>query len=379
MGKIRAFWKRSGELVTGFAHKYQFDPFFRTECNIIALQVSFAVFILFVFSVAFTYLYLDISSSLIKGIQEIIETRGTAPGISDAIVRQLEYVKTKNFAVVVLVIIAVTTLFGYLIARVTLKPARNALLSQKQFIGNIAHELRTPLSIIKTNTEVALLDEDLDKKLRKMFLSNIEELDRLSDIINNLLSINTFVRPEQIEFENVDLIKVSQGAVEKLSQFAVRRGLTIEFHKGSYNTVWGNATALEQVMMNLIKNAIYYTPAGGTVTIKTEPTYRGHIDLTVSDTGIGIPRKDLLRIFEPFYRADHSRARQHGGLGLGLTIVSELTKLHHGKVSVKSVQKQGTSVTITLPCGKTNRKTDLVETKQEKLGEIAVDFSQRHL
>ncbi len=379
MERARAFWKQSGVLVTGFAHKYHFDPFFRTEWNIIALQISFAVFILFVFSVAFSYLYLDISSSLVQGIQGIIDTRNATPGMGDAIIQQLEYVKTKNFIIVAIIIVVITTVFGYIIARVTLTPARNALSSQKQFIGNIAHELRTPLSIIKTNTEVALLDDDLDKKMRKMFLSNIEELDRLSDIINNLLSINTFVRPEQMDFRDTDLSLVTDGALQKLTPFAKRRGLEIFVKKSNYTVVWGNTTALEQIIVNLLKNAIYYSHAGGKVNISIEPTYHGYIDLIVEDFGVGIPQKDLSKIFEPFYRAEHSRARQHGGMGLGLTIVSELTKLHQGKISIKSAPKEGTTVTVTLPCGKNaeNNLSPLIAPKAS--GEIAVDFSERHL
>ena len=150
-------------------------------------------------------------------------------------------------------------LFGYLIARFALTPTRNALATQKQFIGNIAHELRTPLSIIKTNTEVRMFDSDLSSRARAIHKSNLEELDRISDIINNLLSINALIRPEKIQFENVDVGDIIHRVVGKLSYLAKAKSLQIKTKIAKERIAWANTTALEQIVMNILKNAINHT------------------------------------------------------------------------------------------------------------------------
>jgi signal transduction histidine kinase len=111
----------------------------------------------------------------------------------------------------------------------------------------------------------------------------------------------------------------------------------------------GNPTALTQVISNLLKNAINYTPPGGQITLAVSANPYGEIELYVRDTGIGIARKDLDHIFEPFFRAERSRTRAQGGSGLGLTITSELVKLHNGKISIRSTQGRGTTVTVSFP------------------------------
>jgi signal transduction histidine kinase len=138
-----------------------------------------------------------------------------------------------------------------------------------------------------------------------------------------------------------------------------------------YQTVWGNVAALEQILTNVIKNAIHYTPSGGTVSISVDPDYRGNIVISVADTGMGIPEKDLMHIFEPFYRGDSSRNRESGaGSGLGLAIVSELVKLHKGRIAVESIVGKGTRVEITLPHGHTEEAKDI------RGGGISIDFSK---
>jgi signal transduction histidine kinase len=282
-------------------------------------------------------------------------------------------ISTNELLITSLVFLGIAALFGYIISYIALKPTRDALASQKQFIGNVAHELRTPLSIIKTNIEVALLEGRLDSKLREALLGNVDELDRTSDIINNLLSLNTLLNPERVEFTNVDLGDVVDAALVKLSALAHQKNIKLFITRAEFLLVSGNSTALEQVAMNLIKNAIIYTPQGGRVDISIAPNYYGHIELRIRDTGIGISREDIFHVFEPFYRADRSRARAHGGSGLGLTIVSELVKLHRGKITIQSTEKQGTTVVVSLPVGKVPGSNTNGSNKENE--GIAIDFS----
>lgn len=282
----------------------------------------------------------------------------------------------RSFYIILFVVITVSAIVGFLVARVTLTPARNALNAQKQFIGNIAHELRTPLSIIKTNTELAILDDRVTPEFRSMLSSTVEELDRISEIINNLLSLSTLVKPERMPFSAVDLSHIVGLVVGKFSQIIANSHHDVTIRKSPELFIWGNITAIEQIVSNLIKNAISYTPRGGTIIITVSPAPNHMIELLIQDTGIGISRKDLFRIFEPFYRAEQSRTRSLGGTGLGLAIVSELIKMHQGKITIRSAVGRGTVVSVLFPAARAHAKVGTTE-MHEGLNEIAVDFSSK--
>lgn len=373
---MREFWRRCAASGTDWLNKYRYDPFFRTEVHVISFQVTFALVILGLIGASFSLLYHDIAEAVVRGIGSG-SLAADPTRIAEAILAEIDAIRTQNLLTVVSIILLSTVLFGYIAARVTLAPARNSLASQKQFIGNIAHEIRTPLSVIKTNTEVALLEERVTAEMKETLLSNIEELDRVSEIINNLLSLSALVRPERIEFSAVDLSAVATEVVHKFSQLAKRGEHQVTLRKSPDAQVWGNATALTQVVGNLIKNAISYTPRGGHIRVTVDTAPNNQVELIVQDTGIGIARKDLFRIFEPFFRADPSRTKGAGGSGLGLAIVSELVKMHQGKVTIRSAVGRGTTVSILFPGvgarGTVGNEADL----RSGLNEIAVDFSKR--
>ena len=354
-------------------NKYRFDPFFRTETNVILLQIAFSLILLGVVGTTFSVLYREISAAIVDGIRQGVAAQNT-DALGPSIVGAIEHIRTENLATVVAIIIGTTVVFGYLIARVTLTPARNALTAQKQFIGNIAHELRTPLSVIKTNTEVALLENDISAEIKQIMRSNVEELDRVSEIINNLLSLSALVRPERMEFSPIDLSELVSRVVERFSQLARHGNHQVTVRKSPQALVWGNATALEQVVGNLLKNAIQYTPFGGQIVLTITPAAGDEVELVVQDSGVGIARKDLFRIFEPFYRAEQSRNRAQGGSGLGLTIVSELLKLLGGKITIRSAPGRGTSVIMLFPAARKGAKVGSSEL-HEGVNEVAVDFS----
>ncbi len=249
-------------------------------------------------------------------------------------------------------VIVLSILFGLLLARVTLRPARDTLRYQKLFISNVAHELRTPLAVIKTSTEVALIDDTLPKDVQETMHEIIIELDRISEIINNLLSLNNLTRPERMQFQQTDLGEIAKKVVARHLTLAQERGIKLAIKKGGETHVWGNPGALEQIITNVVKKAISDTPKDtkGAVTVTLRPEGE-MVQLAVSDTGIGISQEDLFHIFEPFFRADMSRVRRvkKSGSGLGLAIVNELVRVHHGKIQVQSTPGKGTVVSITLP------------------------------
>ena len=200
------YWKRFEGSVTDWSNKYRLDLFFRTEVNVIALQTAFAVIILAIDYISFV--------SFRNYVSDLV-TLHSPNDLGLTIVEQTQRVGIFNLAIVAAIIILATILFSYVIARVALAPMRNSLSSQKRFIGNIAHELRNPLSIIKMNTELALLDPAMQPELRSALGSNIEEMDRISEIINNLLSISILVQPERMKFDSVDISALLERVVEK--------------------------------------------------------------------------------------------------------------------------------------------------------------------
>jgi signal transduction histidine kinase len=373
---VRVFLKRSGELGTVWWNKYRDDPFFRTEVNVVLLQIAFALVILGLVGTSFGLLYHEVSTAIVEGISASL-TSDAPTSMGPTIVREIQQIRTQNLLEIALLIGITTILFGYIIARITLAPTRNALTSQKQFIGNVAHELRTPLSVIKTNTEVAMLDPKIPRDLRDILTSNVEELDRISSIINNLLTLSALVRPDQMRFASVDLTALVSDVLRKYGALIERGKYKVVVRTHPDVRAWGNTTALTQIVENLVRNALAYTPKGGRVTVSINSAQNSEVTLLIQDTGIGIAQKDLFRIFEPFYRAESSRTKVPGfgsktsGSGLGLTIVSELVKLHYGKISIKSDIGAGTAVSVLLPSAP-HRHTSASEQS-----EVVIDFSSR--
>jgi signal transduction histidine kinase len=323
---------------------------------------------------ALTLLYDDVLSNLVSSLAKTVsEGRIPSPTDNAFAAQDLEIAKQQNMVLASTGVLILAAIFGYLITRLALTPTRDALTNQKQFVGNIAHELRTPLSIIKTNTEVALFNEKLDADTREMLVSNVEELDRISDIINNLLSMNMLLRPGKMEFQNVDLAAIIERVRSALEDLAGQKDITVEIRLSEWRTVWGNPSGVEQIIMNVAKNALNYTQRGGKVSISVEPSDNKHIGITVEDNGAGINEEDLAKIFEPFYRGDRSRNRgSGGGTGLGLAIVSELVKLHKGRISIRSAIGKGTVVSIYLPEG---QATTTNNSKDGERSEVAMDFT----
>jgi two-component system, OmpR family, sensor histidine kinase CiaH len=253
---------------------------------------------------------------------------------------------------VLFIVVILSIIGGILVARFTLRPARDTLRYQKLFISNVAHELRTPLSVIKTSTEVGLIDPTLSQSARTNYNDILVELDRVSEIINNLLSLNTLTRPERMQFKDVALEPLITDVVHRHAVLAGERSIKVEISCQKNTSVWGNTTALEQIIANLVKNAISYTPRGSQTAVEITTHLDGDmVVLGVSDGGIGISEEDLFHIFEPFYRADMSRVRKikKVGSGLGLTIVNEMVRVHHGKIQIQSKLRKGTKVWVYLP------------------------------
>lgn len=231
-------------------------------------------------------------------------------------------------------------------ARITLRPTRKALSMQKRFISAVAHELRTPLSVLRTNNEVALYDVPVDSPARATIEENITESKHLTNVLNNLIIFSRIDTQESIPFEPVDLSAAVKTVMTKLNKLSDRRNIHITSNLSPGMIAEGNQTAIEQVLFNVIKNAIKYSqPKGGSVHIETFSENRTTVTVRVTDDGIGISKKDLPHIFSPFYRVDTSRTLSDS-MGLGLSLVYEIMKMHNGHIDVQSTPNKGSVFTL---------------------------------
>ncbi|MGE5618791.1 MAG: ATP-binding protein [Sphingomonadaceae bacterium] len=217
---------------------------------------------------------------------------------------------------------------------------------QKEFLADASHELRGPLMVIRGNLD--LLKMELPGKERRECVQDAcEELDRMSRMVSDLLFLAQVDAQEEVEHQPVALHQVVLEAWERAR--AVDAGVhRIVVTHNDPSTVLGDQHRLDQMLWNLVENALRYTPPGGQVNL----ALRNHGDiaeLTVADTGTGIPAELLPRVFERFFRVDKARSREHGGAGLGLAIVKQVAEAHGGQVRVRSSSSEGTVFAVALP------------------------------
>jgi two-component system phosphate regulon sensor histidine kinase PhoR len=222
---------------------------------------------------------------------------------------------------------------------------------RSEFVANVSHELRTPLTCIKGYLET-LLDGALDDRAHaRRFLevagTHAERLDRLIDDLLELSNIESG-RVTLVPMR-LDLGDVVAGVEAMFERQTAQSRLTLERAVTPGLVVRADRDRLVQILVNLVDNAVKFTPEGGQVRIEAAPVAAGRVEVRVRDTGIGIPSTDLPRITERFYRVDKTRSREIGGTGLGLAIVKHLVQAHGGELRIESALGHGTTVSFTLP------------------------------
>lgn len=221
---------------------------------------------------------------------------------------------------------------------------------RQDFVANVSHELRTPITSIKGFSET-LLDGNLkDEKILRDFLTIIlNESDRLQALIQELLELSKIENQEfSLTLTKLDIHSLLDDIVTMFARKAEEKGVHLQLEDMKESTfIDGDLHRLKQVFINLISNAINYTPTSGSVTVSIREDAK-NVYVTVKDTGIGIENEEIPRIFERFYRVDRARSRNSGGTGLGLAIVKHLVEAHKGHISVKSRIGKGTSFTVQL-------------------------------
>lgn len=224
--------------------------------------------------------------------------------------------------------------------------------SRREFVANVSHELRTPLTTIKSYTEAledgAMEDPELGPKFASVIQNQTERMIRL---VTDLLHLSRLDSKEaQLRKQPVSVMEMLEEVADRFSFQMQEKGIKPTlFIASEVGSAWADRDQIDQVLDNLMSNAMKYTPEGGTITIEARLTDDGVLAISVQDNGIGIPKKDLDRIFERFYRVDKARSRNMGGTGLGLSIAREIVKAHGGMISLQSELGKGTKVTFTLP------------------------------
>lgn len=226
--------------------------------------------------------------------------------------------------------------------------------SRREFVANVSHELRTPLTTVKGYTETmeaCLDDESFDKEMFSSFLGVINsETDRMTRLVKDLLLLSRLDHSNKESYdEEVDVNALTAAIIDKLKKSAESRKQNLIYEPlNKLPLIKGMTDRLEQVITNIVTNAMKYTPDGGRIIVSTVSMFESVV-IKVKDNGIGIPAKDLEHIFERFYRVDKARSRDMGGTGLGLAIAKEIVEAHGGTISIKSEVDRGTEVMIKLP------------------------------
>lgn len=226
---------------------------------------------------------------------------------------------------------------------------------RSEFVANVSHELKTPVAAVKGFAETLLGGGVNDEKTARSFLQIIyDENERLNRLIGDILELSKIESKRvQLDCSPVYLSEFFDSVLETLSKVAEKKKISLNAVVPDELFMEGDEDKLRQIFMNLLSNAINYTHDGGNVKITVvnghKPDGTETVIFTVSDTGMGIPRKDLPRIFERFYRVDKARSRSSGGTGLGLSIVKHLVELHRGTITVESDLGIGSSFILELP------------------------------
>lgn len=221
---------------------------------------------------------------------------------------------------------------------------------RKDFVANVSHELKTPITSIKGFAETLLDDEIDDESTQKQFLNIIyEESKRIQILVEDLLVLSKLEKDEfQLGFTEVQTDKLQKEVIPLLKHQALEKGIDLTTNILSDTQFMADKDRVKQVIINLLTNAINYTPEGGKISLIIDET-DDFVCIQVSDTGIGIENEALPRIFERFYRVDKARSRNTGGTGLGLAIVKHIVEVHDGKITVDSELNKGTTFSVYFP------------------------------
>ncbi len=258
--------------------------------------------------------------------------------------------ETYGLAALGVLALAISTAIGYTMAGWAIIPLKEAYEKQKQFAADASHELRTPLAVVLTSTELLLSDQSIQNPLLREVISDVkDEVKKMSKLVSDLLIIARSDNDAlKLKLQKIDIGKILEQNVRMMTPLAEKKGVTLLGVGFRKMPIMGDEQKIKQLILILVDNAIKYTARGGSVWVNLESSEKDKAVFSVQDSGIGIAKEDQDKIFERFYRVDKARSREMGGNGLGLSIATEILRLHKGKISVESELGVGTKFTVEL-------------------------------
>lgn len=321
---------------------------------------SLALILFYLFSVYFIYKEINVSLKKIFSLSDRLKLRDSESGNSDEFDRKINEINSlisemetmKSGYAMNREIYRITNEF-YSIAKRTLHELETAKVfkvDRNEFLGNVAHELRTPIFAIQLSLETLLDGAINDENVNIDFLNRaFSQTKRLTELVDDLISISKFETGVKMSRRYFAIENIVRSTIDELSALAVKKNISVNFFPPDVKDVkvFGDEQRLRQVLVNLIDNAVKYTPSDGNVNVSINVQEK-EVWITVEDTGIGIPQKDIKRIFERFYRVDKTRSREIGGSGLGLSIVKHILEAHSSQIKVESEPKKGSKFAFSL-------------------------------
>ena len=320
---------------TFFRAKLKLTFFYIASLLVVIIVFSFMLYGLFVNNILSNFEFEEDEYSKIETNSQYI--------ILNNAINRLKVVLISTDIGVILIIAGL----GYFLAGKTLQPIKKSLEEQKRFVSDSAHELRTPLSIIKTGIETMAIEKKQSlKDYKNLNKDLLEEVDKLINVSNDLLFLarSDSAKPEENQ-NKVNISSICLNQIKSMQMYADTKGVNLseDIKKSLY--IKGNADQIKRLIANLLKNAIDYNKKRGRVLLSLKK-HKHDIVLSISDTGIGIAPNDLKHIFERFYKADKSRSMYEEGSGLGLSIVKEIVDFHKGTIKINSDLGKGTKVIV---------------------------------
>ncbi|WP_315118070.1 two-component system histidine kinase PnpS [uncultured Clostridium sp.] len=221
---------------------------------------------------------------------------------------------------------------------------------RSQFVANVSHELKTPLTSIKGFAETLRYVEDSANKEKFLNIIN-DEAERLTRLINDILTLSHIENSRDVKKELIDIDKVVDDVGHLVGNYAEKKNISLNIEGDKCLKIYGDKDRFKQMVLNLVDNGIKYTEDNGEVSIKKESKDK-NVVITIRDTGVGMPKDHIGRIFERFYRVDKARSRAEGGTGLGLAIVKHIVLSFNGRIDVESEVGKGSKFIVTIPISK---------------------------
>jgi two-component system sensor histidine kinase CiaH len=337
---MEKLYKQFAELVIKWKVKVKNDEFLKAR---IKLTFFYSLTATIILAGASFLLY----KVLLVNLYESLKVDLVNPIIAHRILDRAQDILQVRFIVIDILILAVIVFFGFLLTHKTLGPIKMNTQKQKRFIADASHELRTPVAVVISGLEVALRKKDLDiNTAREVLEKSLVEMREFSNLSNHLLDISKYDNNKDALNQKIIVLELLKDILSKIEPLALSKKIKIEVKLENKVLVQGNSFELKRVFYNIIHNAITHTKAEGTITV-FDDVVRNNYMIYIKDTGIGISKDMLEKVFDPFFQGDVSRSTT--GAGLGLTLAKKIVENHKGTIKIESEIGKGTKVIVSLP------------------------------